>query len=91
MLDEPGVTAERGDRAAVCVIEALCWAGRAAVADGASGEDEADALVDRIVTYNQNRRVEKDLVSPWGGASEEEDDTLREEVSWVCQCSAARC
>ncbi|CEH15565.1 Nuclear cap-binding complex, subunit NCBP1/CBP80 [Ceraceosorus bombacis] len=80
VLDEPGVSAARGDRAAICVIEALCWAGQDALA-GEAGDGAVEALADRIGTYGRSRKVEVELISPWlrYAGSAEEDSSLREE------------
>ncbi|PWN30717.1 hypothetical protein BDZ90DRAFT_229719 [Jaminaea rosea] len=71
VLNEPGVTIDRGDRAAMCIIEVLCRS----AADLARGDgdvarsDEAisdlDGLVQAVEGYNATRKAEHDLRSPW--------------------------
>lgn len=65
VLEEPGVTAVRGDRAAICIIETMCRAGRdlAGVKGEATGVPELDELVSRVQRYaTEYRHVEVDLV-----------------------------
>lgn len=81
VLDEPGVTAARGDRAAMCIIETMCRAGRDLALAGASASSSSesewgaldegavqdlDQLVSRVEKYcYEYRNIEKDLVRPF--------------------------
>lgn len=84
VLDEPGVPVARGDRAAICIIETLCRAGTDLLGgpEDEQGKEELDSLVAAVETYEKGRKVEVDLVKPWGGIAEEsqEEDLLKEEV-----------
>ncbi|KAK0546340.1 Nuclear cap-binding protein subunit 1 [Tilletia horrida] len=125
VLDEPGVSASRAERAVVCIIETMCWAGhdlflddidataaakRAAAASNGTAEDihmhmhkadgeddedegddeataaakakrradaskgpgqlEMDALVDKIVAYEEGRQVDVTIANPWYASAE---------------------
>lgn len=75
VLNEPGVTVDRGDRAAMCVIEVLCRSGSDLIRPDVLTEDsghvseaglaEVDSLADAVETYNKGRRAERQLRSPW--------------------------
>lgn len=85
VLEEPGVTAARGDRAAVCIIETMCRAGRDLLEDGQEDKarEELDDLVGRVERYSaEYRHVEVVLVrpvAPKDDASADDDDVLHEE------------
>lgn len=90
VLDEPGVTAARGDRAAICIIETMCRAGRDLCKDGEDSDQrfalqELDDLVERVERYaKEYRNVEVDLVRPFAILSDpekgEEEDWMHEET-----------
>lgn len=78
VLNEPGVTVDRGDRAAMCIIEVLCRSATdlaradATPGSGAEGESRSpealadlDNLVQAVEAYNATRKAEHDLRSPW--------------------------
>ncbi|CAO1613652.1 unnamed protein product [Jaminaea pallidilutea] len=76
VLNEPGVTVNRGDRAARCIVEVLCRAGTDLIRPDIVGEDggsltseialsEVDALVDAVETYQRGRRADQELRSPF--------------------------
>ncbi|KAN0062429.1 Nuclear cap-binding protein subunit 1 [Thecaphora frezii] len=74
VLEEPGVAATRGDRAAICIIETLCRAGQdllqpdedaMANAGPDAAQQELDALVDKVLAYNSSRKVENELAAPF--------------------------
>lgn len=78
VLEEPGVTAARGDRAAICIIETMCRAGRDLL-DASEKEiastQELDDLISRVEKYaNDYRHVEIDLVRAIALKEEEEED-----------------
>lgn len=90
VLDEPGVAAARGDRAALCVVETICRAGRDLVLDNDAESEEAralqqlDELVDKVERYaSEYRQTEVELVRPIGlraaDAGEAEEDWLHEQ------------
>ena len=74
VLEEPGVSASRGDRAATCIIESLCRGGQ----DLLDGREQLDELVDKIIAYSASRKVEVELASPFKG--EAPPDPFREEA-----------
>lgn len=90
VLEEPGVTAARGDRAAICIIETMCRAGRDLCKDGEDSDQrvalqELDDLVERVERYaKEYRNVEVDLVRPFAILSDsekgEEEDWMHEET-----------
>ncbi|CAO1625948.1 unnamed protein product [Parajaminaea phylloscopi] len=75
VLNEPGVTVDRGDRAAMCIIEVLCRSGSdlirpdTLVADAGPVSDTALAQVDGLAAaveaYSRGRTAEQALRSPW--------------------------
>ncbi|PWY98642.1 hypothetical protein BCV70DRAFT_207421 [Testicularia cyperi] len=64
VLDEPGVSAVRGDRASLCIIETLCRAGQDLLMDSEQAQADLDGLVDKVVNYNSSRKVELELARP---------------------------
>ncbi|PWN49080.1 hypothetical protein IE53DRAFT_370063 [Violaceomyces palustris] len=101
VLEEPGVAASRGDRAAVCIIETMCRAGQDLLVDQGSEDgteiptDEArkelDALVDSVLAYNSNRKVEVELLSPFlPSSTESAGDLIREEAFEHCVSALER-
>lgn len=92
VLNEPFVTVDRGDRAALCIIETLCRSGShllrpdtgsssAADAVDASALEDLNNLADTVESYAKNRRTGSDLKRPWRplAEGEEQSDTLHEE------------
>lgn len=78
----------RGDRASVCIIETLCRAGEDLLdaSEDNQAKEELDALVLKVENYEKERKIEVDLVQPWGGNAEETDDAvLKEEVSFISE------
>lgn len=92
VLNEPFVTVDRGDRAALCIIETLCRSGAhllrpdvvaddaASVVDPAARAD-LDSLADTVESYAKNRRAETNLKRPWQALPDghQDSDTLHEE------------
>ncbi|CAO1628956.1 unnamed protein product [Sympodiomycopsis kandeliae] len=91
VLNEPFVTVDRGDRAALCIIETLCRSGSHLLRPdtGSSSADTVDAaaledlnsLTDTVESYAKNRRTGSNLKRPWRplAEGEEQSDTLHEE------------
>lgn len=90
VLEEPGVAAARGDRAAICIIEVMSRAGRDLCLDieggvGETANQKLDELAERVERYaTEYRHVEVSLVQPFaprhGGVIEGEEDWLHEET-----------
>lgn len=94
VLNEPFITLDRGDRAALCIIETLCRSGSHLIRPDIvpPGQDYAQAvdpaaledlnnLADTVESYAKNRRAEVALKRPWKALANDQDstDTLHEE------------
>lgn len=95
VLNEPGVTVDRGDRAAMCIIEVLCRSGSDLIrpdrlspdsaADAALIDDaalqEVNGMVEAVEAYAKGRRGENSLRRAWAPSTgeEAEKDPLHEE------------
>jgi nuclear cap-binding protein subunit 1 len=88
VLNEPGVTVDRGDRAAMCIIEVLCRSGSDLIRpDLIPADSEADAvqiddaalqevngMVEAVEAYAKGRRGESSLRRAWAPSTGEEAD-----------------
>lgn len=86
VLNEPGVTIDRGDRAAMAIIEVLCRSGQDLIREDIVQNDpregpsetydfalrEINVLVDSIDGYSKGRRASNELKRAWVPASAEE-------------------